>query len=99
MLIFVALNNKTRILAKKSGFFNEFLKERKTVGAVAPSSKFLMKRMFAPIDFDKADVIVELGPGNGVFTKGLLAEKSVTIILSSLITEFFNTTYNMLNSS
>ena len=26
----------------------------------------------APIDFDKADVIVELGPGNGVFTKELL---------------------------
>jgi phospholipid N-methyltransferase len=74
ILIFVAITNKTKILAKKSGFFNEFLKERKTVGAVAPSSKFLMKKMFAPIEFDKADVIVELGPGNGVFTKGLLEE-------------------------
>jgi len=59
-------------LAKKSKFFNEFLKERKTVGAVSPSSKFLMKKMLAPINFEKANVIVELGPGNGIFTKGLL---------------------------
>jgi phospholipid N-methyltransferase len=59
-------------LAKKSKFLKEFLKERKTVGAVSPSSKFLMKKMLAPINFDKANVIVELGPGNGVFTKGLL---------------------------
>lgn len=66
------LNNKTSILANKSKFFNEFLKERKTVGAVSPSSKFLMKKMIAPIDFSSAKVIVELGPGNGVFTKGLL---------------------------
>lgn len=59
-------------MAKKSNFFNEFLKERKTVGAVSPSSKFLMRKMIAPIDFEKANVIVELGPGNGVFTRGLL---------------------------
>ncbi len=59
-------------MAKKSKFFNEFLKERKTVGAVSPSSKFLMKKMLAPINFEKANVIVELGPGNGIFTKGLL---------------------------
>ena len=59
-------------MAKKSKFFNDFLKERKTVGAVSPSSKFLMKKMLAPINFEKAKVIVELGPGNGVFTKGLL---------------------------
>ena len=56
-------------MAKQSNFLGEFIKERKTVGAIAPSSKFLMKKMIAPIDFQKADVIVELGPGNGVFTK------------------------------
>lgn len=63
-------------MAKKSKFFNEFLKERKTVGAVSPSSKFLMKKMLAPINFEKAKIIVELGPGNGVFTKGLLQRMS-----------------------
>lgn len=72
MSIFVGWTIKQGILAKKSNFFNEFLKERKTVGAVSPSSKFLMRKMIAPIDFEKANVIVELGPGNGVFTRGLL---------------------------
>jgi len=74
MIIFVGWTIKQGILAKKSKFFNEFLKERKTVGAVSPSSKFLMKKMLAPINFENADIIVELGPGNGVFTKGLLAK-------------------------
>lgn len=31
-----------------------------------------MKKMVKPIDFSRAKVIVELGPGNGIFTKGLL---------------------------
>lgn len=70
-------------MAKKSKFFNEFLKERKTVGAVSPSSKFLMKKMLAPIDFEKAAVIVELGPGNGVFTKGILERMNPDAILFS----------------
>ena len=42
------------------------------VGAVAPSSKFLMKKRLKSVDFSKAKVIVELGPGTGVFTKGIL---------------------------
>ncbi|MEY3682903.1 MAG: hypothetical protein RLZZ289_1438, partial [Bacteroidota bacterium] len=28
--------------------------------------------MLAPIDFSKSKVVVELGPGTGVFTKALL---------------------------
>ena len=31
-----------------------------------------MRKMIEPIDFEKANIIVELGPGNGVFTKGIL---------------------------
>ena len=70
-------------MAKQSNFLGEFIKERKTVGAIAPSSKFLMKKMIAPIDFQKADVIVELGPGNGVFTKGILERMKQTSKLFS----------------
>lgn len=70
-------------MAKQSNFFGEFLKERKMVGALSPSSRFLMKRMVAPIDFQKADVIVELGPGNGVFTKGILERMKQTTKLFS----------------
>jgi len=41
------------------------------VGAVSPSSKYLMRKMLSNIDFDTANVIVEFGPGTGVFTREL----------------------------
>jgi len=59
-------------MSKGLRFFKEFLKERKTVGALSPSSIFLARKMLAPIDFEKARVIVELGPGTGIFTKEVL---------------------------
>lgn len=70
-------------MAKQSGFLKEFFKERKQTGAVAPSSKYLMRHMLKPIDFSKAKVIVELGPGNGVFTKGLLDKMAPDALLFS----------------
>ena len=70
-------------MAKQSNFLGEFIKGRKVVGAVAPSYKFLMKKMIAPIDFQKADVILELGPGNGVFTKAILERMKQTSKLFS----------------
>ncbi len=68
----------------KGEFILEFLKEKKQVGAVAPSSKFLCRKMCGPIDFEKADVIVELGPGTGVLTKVLLARMKSTATLISI---------------
>jgi phosphatidylethanolamine/phosphatidyl-N-methylethanolamine N-methyltransferase len=53
-------------------FLREFIRERKTVGAIYPSSKFLMKNMLKHVDFSTAKLIVEFGPGSGVFTKGIL---------------------------
>ena len=44
------------------------------VGSVLPSSRFLSKKMLAPISFEQAKVIIELGPGTGVFTKELLGK-------------------------
>jgi phosphatidylethanolamine/phosphatidyl-N-methylethanolamine N-methyltransferase len=70
-------------VAKQSGFLKEFFKERKQTGAVAPSSKYLMRHMLNPIDFAKAKVIIELGPGNGVFTKGLLEKMAPDALLFS----------------
>ena len=46
-------------------------KPRKT-GSVVPSSRFLVKKMVAPIDFDNAKILVECGAGNGCITKELL---------------------------
>lgn len=53
-------------------FLSTFFKERKQVGAVAPSSRFLVKKMCDKIDFKTAKIIVELGPGTGVFTHEIL---------------------------
>lgn len=44
------------------------------VGAMAPSSKFLAKKMLGKIPFAEAKVIVELGPGTGVFTRRILEQ-------------------------
>lgn len=44
------------------------------VGSMAPSSRFLAKKMLESIDFQHSKVIVELGPGNGVFTRKILEQ-------------------------
>lgn len=61
-------------MSKKRYFLKEFFKEKKTVGAVSPSSKHLGKKMLENIDFQKCKVVVELGPGTGVFTRMLTSK-------------------------
>ena len=56
----------------KKKFISEVLKSTGTIGALSPSSSFLAAKMLEPIDFNKADCIVEFGPGTGVFTHKLL---------------------------
>lgn len=62
------------------------------VGSVIPSSRFLSKKMLEPINFDQAKVIVELGPGTGVFTKELLSKMSANchLVVIELNDAFFN---------
>lgn len=57
-------------------FFKTYMQEKKVVGAVAPSSRFLRKKMLAKIDFSKDLVIVEYGPGTGVFTEEIIKKMS-----------------------
>ncbi|MFK7809744.1 MAG: class I SAM-dependent methyltransferase [Saprospiraceae bacterium] len=56
----------------KIKFFRESIKNLKTVGTITRSSKFLCKGMIEPVDFKKANVIVELGAGDGVVTEHIL---------------------------
>jgi phosphatidylethanolamine/phosphatidyl-N-methylethanolamine N-methyltransferase len=56
-------------------FFREYLKNIRSVGAVAPSSRYLARKMVASIDFDSAKVIIEYGPGTGVFTSEIIKRK------------------------
>ena len=56
------------------GWMWEYIKKPMTVGAVVPSSRFLVAKMVKPIDFSKAKNIVELGAGTGVVTKEILRQ-------------------------
>ena len=81
----------TKIKRHKTTFLKTFFKERKQVGALAPSSKFLVNKMCDKIDFENAKAILELGPGTGVFSKEILARASADtkIIIVELNEEFF----------
>ncbi len=66
---------------RKKDFFTEFIKRGFRVGAVAPSSKHLVKKMIDPIDFSKVKCIVEFGPGTGNITYELLNKMPQDAIL------------------
>lgn len=72
-------------------FLNTFFSEKKQVGSVAPSSRFLVRSMCDKIDFEQVDVVLELGPGTGVFTKELLrrARADSRVILFEINATFY----------
>jgi phospholipid N-methyltransferase len=53
-------------------FLRGFLKHPVMVGAVAPSSRFVIDRMLAPVDWEQTKLFVEYGPGVGTFTRPIL---------------------------
>ncbi|MCL2603209.1 MAG: methyltransferase [Defluviitaleaceae bacterium] len=57
-------------------FVKLYLSKPRSVGAIAPSSRFLARKMVAPIDFGRARCIVEFGPGTGVFTEQILKRRN-----------------------
>jgi phospholipid N-methyltransferase len=55
-------------------FLRQFWRSPRSIGAAFPSSRALGEAMLAPIDFTRAQAIVEFGPGTGPFTR-LIAER------------------------
>src|SRR5690349_8364364 len=53
-------------------FARNFVKHPKMLGSVIPSSRFLVNRLLAEVNWHRARVIVEYGPGVGTFTKEIL---------------------------
>jgi phospholipid N-methyltransferase len=53
-------------------FLRGFLKHPVMVGSVIPSSKVLIDRMLAPVDWRSCKLFVEYGPGVGTFTQHVL---------------------------
>lgn len=58
---------------------------------MVPSSRFLTEKMLRNIDFKKAKLIVELGPGTGVFTKKILElmPSDAKLLVFELNTNFY----------
>lgn len=59
-------------LYQRFGFLRESIRSLRTTGSIAPSSRFLCRSIAAKIDPLRAQVVVELGPGDGVVTRYLL---------------------------
>jgi phospholipid N-methyltransferase len=55
-----------------AAFVAEAIADFGTVGAIAPSSRFLVEAMLRPLPLKNARVVVELGPGTGVMTRAML---------------------------
>jgi len=59
----------------KTKFIKNFIKSPGTIGAVMPSSKYLADLITSDIGLERATVIVELGPGTGVFSSVIVKKK------------------------
>ncbi len=55
-------------VARTGSFLGQFVRAPGSVGALAPSSKFLARRMVEGVDLQSARAVLEFGPGTGAFT-------------------------------
>jgi phosphatidylethanolamine/phosphatidyl-N-methylethanolamine N-methyltransferase len=53
-------------------FLKEFITKPFVIGAIAPSSKRLARKMVEGVNFARTKAIVEFGPGTGAFTDKIL---------------------------
>jgi phosphatidylethanolamine/phosphatidyl-N-methylethanolamine N-methyltransferase len=65
-------------------FLREFIRSFRLTASVAPSSRFLTAALCEPLDFDKARVIAEFGPGTGPVTNGILARMHPDAVLYAI---------------
>src|SRR5947207_7005659 len=56
-------------------FFRNFFRHPRMLGSIVPSSRFLIKQLLQPINWARADVIVEYGPGVGGNTAEVLRQR------------------------
>ena len=53
-------------------FARNFFRHPLMLGSIVPSSRFLIRELLNPVDWEQARVIVEYGPGVGVITSEVL---------------------------
>src|SRR5437868_7156723 len=65
-------------------FAANFLKHPMLLGSAVPSSPFLVNHLLARIDWQRARVIVEYGPGVGTFTREILQRMHPDAVLVAI---------------
>jgi len=72
-------------------FIKQFWKDKKMIGSMVPSSKYLAAKMLDHIPFKNTKLIIELGPGTGIFTEKIIQKLDVTtqLIVLELNSEFY----------
>ncbi len=53
-------------------FFRGFLEHPRMVGSIIPSSRFTIRKMLDPVDWNECRLFVEYGPGVGTFCRPVL---------------------------
>jgi phospholipid N-methyltransferase len=53
-------------------FASNFIRHPHMLGSIIPSSRYLVNQVLAPVDWERATVIAEYGPGVGTFTAEIL---------------------------
>lgn len=72
------MNSLRKQRSERTIFFKNFIKNPARNASVIPSSRAATRAILEGLDFDQIDVIVELGPGNGVFTREIIAKAKPT---------------------
>ena len=75
---------RRRMLRSKFLFTRSFLRHPLRTGSLVPSSRFLVRRMLAHVDWQQARVVVELGPGLGCFTREIVRRMRLDAVLIAI---------------
>jgi phospholipid N-methyltransferase len=65
-------------------FARNFFRHPRMLGSIVPSSRFLIKQLLQPINWARARVIVEYGPGVGGITAELLRHMRADAVLIAI---------------
>jgi phospholipid N-methyltransferase len=77
-------SNLTITMSAVTLFARNFLKYPFMLGSVVPSSPFLVKDLISRVDWDRARVLVEYGPGVGTFTREILRRMRPDAVLVAI---------------
>ncbi len=67
-------------------FGRNFIKHPKMLGSLIPSSRFLVNKVLSEVDWSRASVLLEYGPGVGTFTTEILRRMRPDAVLVAVET-------------